>query len=262
MAGITYVMLSRICALNQLYILEDFDETKMFPSQIALKELDRLKNISMNSNPTDWDKEDSRILKISSLNCRSLKKHFLDIKSDDILLKSNVICLQETWLDDGEALENFEIPNYELHLNSYGRGKGLAIYYQKEIAKHEMDVKHENIQLSLFSCENIDLVAIYRSRNGNHEVLTQIIETLLEREKPILVIGDFNFCYNDNSSNLMGKYLSQHDFKQLVTEPTHIEGNILDHAYVHDTREINTYSMVLQSKYYSDHKGVGILAKR
>ena len=262
MAGITYVMLSRICSLNQLYILDDFDETKMYPSQIALNELERLKHISMNNNPTDWEKEDSKTLKISSLNCRSLKKHFLDIKTDEILTKSDVIFLQETWLDDGDLTENYDIPNYELHLNSYGRGKGLAIYFKKEIATHEMDVKHENLQISLFSCKDIDLVVIYRSTNGSHEVLTQTIEMLLEREKPMMLIGDLNFCYLGHSSNLTGKYLAQHDFEQLVNEPTHIEGNILDHAYVHDTRKINEYSMVLQSKYYSDHKGIGILIRR
>ena len=78
----------------------------------------------------------------------------------------------------------------------------------------------------------------------------------------MMIIGDFNFCYLEHSSNLTGKYLAQHDFQQLVNEPTHIEGNILDHAYVHDKRKINEYSMVLHSKYYSDHKGIGILMKR
>ena len=40
MAAITYVMLSRICSMSQLYILDEFDETKMYPSQIAMEELE------------------------------------------------------------------------------------------------------------------------------------------------------------------------------------------------------------------------------
>ena len=95
----------------------------MYPNQQALKELERLKETSLNNNPTEWEKNGSGVLKISSLNCRSLKKHYLDIISDELLLKSDVICLQETWLEENEITEDFLIPNYELHLNSRGKGK-------------------------------------------------------------------------------------------------------------------------------------------
>ena len=42
-------------------------------------------------------------MKISSLNCRSLKKHQEDIMSDAVLLKSDIICLQETWLENDKV---------------------------------------------------------------------------------------------------------------------------------------------------------------
>ena len=103
MAAITYVMLSRICSLTQLFILNEFDESKMYPNQQALKEFERLETISLNNNPSEWEKDDSGFLKISSLNCRSLKKHFIDISSDDLLLKSDIICLQETWLEGNDS---------------------------------------------------------------------------------------------------------------------------------------------------------------
>ena len=262
MAAITYVMLSRICALSQLYILDEFDETKMYPSQLALEELERLQEISINNNPTEWEKEDIRSLKISSLNCRSLKKHFPDIKADDILLKSDIICLQETWLENDETTENFEMSNYELHLNSNGRGKGIAVYFQKGKLKHKIDIKEENLQLSMFSCDVIDLLVLYRSQSGSHEVIKEILETLIDKEKPLLIIGDFNFCYLDYSSNLTGRYLHQNDFTQLVEEPTHIEGNLIDQAHVRDTKGVNQYSVMLHSKYYTDHKGIAVLIKR
>ena len=46
-AALVYVMLSRICALWQLYILDEFDPSKMYPSIIALKETERLNQISL-----------------------------------------------------------------------------------------------------------------------------------------------------------------------------------------------------------------------
>ena len=260
MAAVTYVMLSRICALWQLYILDEFDESKMYPHQQAIEELERLKNISLNNNPTAWEKEDIGAFKIYSLNCRSLKKHFPDILSDEILMKSDVICLQETWLDDDTLRDDLEITNYELHLNSQGKGKGIAIYFKKESLRHQIDIKEENFQLSKFTSDVIELVVLYRSQNHQH--LTRILETFLDSEKPLLVVGDFNFCFMENSSNPTKKYFMENFFDQLVQEPTHIEGNLLDHAYMRDLKRVNKYKTELHSKYYTDHKGVAILIKR
>ena len=62
-----YVMLSRVCTLEQIFILNSFDENKMYPNTKALEELERLDKISLNKNPSIWEKEDNKALKISSL---------------------------------------------------------------------------------------------------------------------------------------------------------------------------------------------------
>ena len=105
------------------YVLDEFDETKMYPDMRALLELEQLDKISLNKNKNIWEKDDHGSLKISSLNCRSLNKHFQDISTDELLLKSDIIALQETWLEDDDATEDLNIPGYNLHLNSTGRGK-------------------------------------------------------------------------------------------------------------------------------------------
>ena len=80
-AAMVYVMLSRVCTLDQIFILNKFDEAKMYPNAKALEELKRLNDISLNNHLSQWEKEDKKALKISSLNCRSLKKHHLDMIS-------------------------------------------------------------------------------------------------------------------------------------------------------------------------------------
>jgi exonuclease III len=62
-------------------------------------------------------------MKISSLNSRFLKKHIEDILSDGYLLNSDIICLQETWLQEDAISEDLQIPNFKSHLNSNGKGK-------------------------------------------------------------------------------------------------------------------------------------------
>ena len=86
-----YVMLSWVCSLDQILILNEFEETKMYPDVRAVLELERLNKISMNQNTRNWEKDNDAVIKVSSLNFRSLIKHHNNISTDDILLKSDII---------------------------------------------------------------------------------------------------------------------------------------------------------------------------
>ena len=201
-------------------------------------------------------------MKISSLNCRSLRKHHEDILTDALLLKSDLIALQETWLPSDEGREDLKIPQYDLHLNSYGKGKGIATYYNKDIFKHKVDIKKEHMQLSMFTSSTLDVIVLYRSQQGSYQEMNNHIKEMETIDKPQLVIGDFNFCYLDKTFNPTKHFLAQQNFSQLIKEPTHIEGHLLDQAHLRDmdgNLEINTE---IQSKYFTDHKGLAIIAKQ
>ena len=49
------------------------------------------------------------------------------------------------------------------------------------------------------------------------------------------------------------------NFKQLINVPTHIEGNLLDQAYIRDEEEKIHVTGDIQGKYYSDHKALNII---
>ena len=257
-----YVMLSRACAISQIYILDDFDKAKMYPDMRALEELERLDKISLNTNKTEWEIYDRSALKVSALNCRSLNKHFPDILTDELLLKSHIIALQETWLEDDYRNDNFNIPGYDLYLNSQGRGKGLATYIKSSIFKHHSDKKQEFIQLSKFTSYNLNVITIYRSQQCDLKTMNILIKDMVEDEKPHLLVGDFNFCYLDASANSTCQYLQKSNFKQLIEEPTHMEGNLLDQAYLRDIKRKLNYTVMIHSKYYTDHKGLAIIIKK
>ena len=116
------------------------------------------------------------------------------------------------------------------------------------------------MQLSKFTSTSIDIVVIYRSQNGKHEDLVQNLKSLRSSKKPQMIIGDFNFCYHE--SNLTIKYLHNNNFDQLIQEPTHIEGNLLDQAHVRDVKRKLKYLVEVHSKYYSDHKGLSIVIQK
>ena len=93
-AAQAYVMKSRVQELEQLYILEVLPEDKIYANHKALAEIERLHQVSINQNASDWDKEEDKSkIKISFFNCRSKKNKIDHIKSDKSLLKSDIIIL-------------------------------------------------------------------------------------------------------------------------------------------------------------------------
>ena len=75
-------------------------------------------------------------------------------------------------------------------------------------------------------------------------------------------MGDFNFCYLDKNSNCTKNLLDRQNFKQLVKEPTHIDGNLIDHAYLRDLAGKIRTKTIVHNKYYSDHKGLAVMIQQ
>ena len=63
-----YVMLSRVQCIDQVLIYKKLDEKKIRTSQVGLEELQRLQKISLNQNPTAWNKG-TQDIRVAFLNC-------------------------------------------------------------------------------------------------------------------------------------------------------------------------------------------------
>ena len=129
-------------------------------------------------------------------------------------------------------------------------------------SRHKCDIKKENIQLSTFTSNHLDIVTIYKYQQEVDKNLLQAIQLMTQSEKAMLLIGDFNFGYLDGSTSSTEKYMKNNKFKQLINEPTHIEGNILDQAHFRDTRGTIECRAEVQSKYYTDHKSLNIITRK
>ena len=79
-AAQSYVMLSRVETISQLFIIDSLPDNKFYASLKALSELERLENVSINKNPQIWDKLKEGSLNIALLNCHSLCDKIIDIK--------------------------------------------------------------------------------------------------------------------------------------------------------------------------------------
>ena len=231
-AAQTYTILSRVEAMDQLYILDSVPTSKFYADHRALGELERLDNISINKQPAIWEQLFQWSFKISSFNIRSLNQHLEDFKADPIFQFSDVICLSETWLTSDIANESLEMIGYTLQLNSVGYGRGLATYYKNQKFTHSEDIKQQSMQLTKLKSADLDIISVYRSKNGSQVDLISHLRNLIEANKPSLVCGDFNICYLDESSNRFRDDMDGLGFVEYAQCATHSKGGHIDHMYI------------------------------
>ena len=225
--GMAYVMFSRVQSIEQLYIVDKIDTEKITVNDKVIKEAKRMHKISVNQNPCEWMNQETPGLKVCSFNTCSLRKHIEDIRTDPVLMQSDILFVQETWLEEEEEEEErYQLEGYQAHFTSPGRGKGIATYIKKGL-RSIMGIDkfgEPNFQLAKVDMKKMDVIGIYRSRDEPLSQLTQHLRQFIDPEKDTLVVGDVNICATKN--NDLGNYLQKERFHQLVTLPTHICGGI------------------------------------
>ena len=252
-AAQAYVMFSRVQELDQLYILEELPEDKIYASIPAQLEIERLINVSINKNPSVWHRKGNSQIRLSFLNCRSMKNKFQHIRSDESLQKSDGIVLTETWLDPEQQEAEYTLQNYAVSLNSGGRGKGIASYFNNKF-DHVQNIAAEGYSMSKISSKDLDVIGVYKSRLGDLQDILTKIEEMIDDKKITVIGGDFNICVLKHPNNLMTRKLKEKHFDQTVKQATHIEGGVIDHLYI-KKRKGEDISCVVEvlPKYYSDH---------
>ena len=259
-AAQAYVMMSRVQSLSQLFILGDLPVTKIYASEAAVKELERLEEDSLN------DKEKQFLVEtdICSLNVRSLRKNLANILKDP-QITGKIIALQETWLRNNENTEEFMIHGYQAHFVSQGQGKGVAIYYKDSFILNGQ-VNTESYQMVKVSSDRCDVVNIYFNQNGNIvdflRDLAHFTKNNDKVQKPCFIVGDFNIDILKESKNkdqLKAVLSSQTTtFEQIVSVPTHEQGGLLDQVYTKNIPDGQTTTIHVNFPVYSDHAVLSI----
>ena len=256
--AMAYVMLSRVQDINQLYIVGSLPEDKFRVSFRCLEELEKLTNRSVNKNPNKWEDKTIDSVKVFVLNCHSLADKFLDMKIDEVLGFSDIICLSETWLQSENCQEVYDLNGYKSCFNSVqeSRGKGLAIYYKEDKFKVSNMVKLHDLQATSLSSTDLDVIGVYRSSESRDA--GDILSSLIDQSKPTLICGDFNVCYKEKRNHPLVRTLMSLRFEQIVNQATHIHGGWIDHVYVRKGDTYKDVNVDLYSPYYTalDHDGL------
>ena len=217
-AAQTYVMLSRVQELNQLYIVKSVMRGKIYPDVKALAEYEQMKLKALKRKHIN----NNFILKIISLNIRSLKKHMVDLISEPQIQNSDVVLVQQTCLKKDEPTNIYELTNYNSYFNSYGDGRGIALYFKNNF-DHNEHITKQNYQISKVKSPEYDIICVYRSSDSvKSSQINFLIDLrgMISEHKKTFILGDFNcnaFC---SKQNFILEELETWNFTQILREPS------------------------------------------
>ena len=168
-------MLSRVQSLDQLYILGEVPNNKLYADAKALKEVSRLEAVSINNNPSIWSRCDESVLKVCFLNVRSIENKFSWIESDLSVQSADVLFLCETWLKESDT--NLSLPGYSTSFNNVGRGHGTVTFFKNFTV--DCDIHLNRINVTKLSNTFLDVIGIYISSDGDLDCLVHLLEALI-----------------------------------------------------------------------------------
>ena len=181
-----YVILSRVQALSQLFILESVCADRITASMSAMDELKRMERDAINVDPV-------RKSSIISCNIRSIRKNFDNFISASATKRAKVMCLQETWLDPSDSASHCNLlpenTGWKQHNNSVGKGKGISTFFTEEY-ELEKDITNPSYQMTKITSERLEIINIYRSIGAETENLLEDLCALISPGKQTLLLGD------------------------------------------------------------------------
>ena len=181
-----YVSLSRAQNLNQIYIIGKLYEENWRASKSGLVEFKSGLENAINVEHVPEKKH----FEIVSMNVLSLRKHYVDLLRRFENRNVNVINFQETWLEPNTDASKYSIRDMIPHLNSIGRGKGLATYVEEGFILRGEFIGEELCQLMKVSNENIEIVNVYRSQECSSQLFQEKLRFVVDTSRPTIVCGD------------------------------------------------------------------------
>ena len=255
--GMPYVMLGRSERLEDIYISGKLDVNLIQCDPKALEESKRLEEVF---NQSEKEKEEKRekCVKISYLNVRSIKSadgHAKDVERDNVIMDADMFGLGETCLEMGTEVH---FDGYSGHFASIGKGKGVAGYSKLDLVAQPKTVSTETYSAILLKTKEFQIVFLYLSSNCKKDSLFTILDSWIEKEIPTAIMGDMNakFLVGEKLKKASTRFVNMmtvRGFHQLIKEPTHLEGNIIDHIYVNNAMQCQTIAIQIDPVYYSDH---------
>ena len=172
--------------------------------------------------------------------------------------------LDQSITDNDIELEGFQAP-VRLDRNRYGGG--VMIYVKSNLSfKKREDIFTSNIEIIWIEIENGNhkflVGVIYRPPSAKADFVNQLalsIESALNAELPIFLLGDFNFDMLADGNNAFKNMLQNFSLSNVVTKPTNFsrsKGTCIDLIITNAVEKIETVNIL--TPFCSTHSPVGV----
>ena len=195
------------------------------------------------------------------LNTRSLTKHVHVIANDQRLLNNDFICFTETQIKHGQTVDEISeiLKQFSMYFNN-NQNHFLSIAYGHSESISILDHEHHpalsvvTVLKKSFVESPFIILLLYRKISQPLETFFDYLQYFLEANTVHFVVGDFNIDALTGNPRLQTILSS---YTQVVNEPTHQSGSLLDHIYVKNTIfEKFSISTSTINIYFSDHDAV------
>ena len=257
------------------------DHSKSHKERVKNCQLDRNNLINVECSPADPVTTHSKhLFKFGLINARSAKQcdKTADKPSElhDLIVdhKLDILIITETWFRPG-GLDQCSInaltpTGYNLqHVpRQHKRGGGLAIVYHSGLRVGSVEVRHcDSFECFTTTIKHLStslcLTALYRPPQSSHPKFMSELSDLLEEQSSgnlnSIIMGDFNFPMNTPDhpavQNLL-TILDSANYQQLVSQSTHVSGNILDLVIYPSTASVSVNICGADWSVSSDHCAV------
>ena len=262
--GQMYVALSRITSLSNLYLIGKYSRAAIKVNNAAKVEYDRLRN-ERKMVPVTRIFTVPTSLTITLLNVRSLRKHTMDILCDKNMMDSDILCFTETQIlfgfDTSDIESSFNKNTFQIQFNNSTGSKfeSLAVL-SNQLCRINWHSKFEgisifNVSKTVFSNTSVTIALLYRQQNCSSSNFQNIVVYLVNQGIDI-IMGDFNINFLDTTA-FAPLIDTLHLYEQIVTEPTHLDGGLIDHVHIRKNLLINIdISTMVCNVYFTDHDSV------
>lgn len=173
------------------------------------------------------------LLTIEHINAQSLLSQIDEI---ELLIKNrniDILCISETWLDEGIKDSFVQISDFNVYRCDYGRrGGGVCIYVRNDLKVNRIEVNIDRIvgvedvwiTIQRKKLPSFIVGCVYRHPKAlasSFQYLKAVFKELCLRKKPVFILGDVNDNLFESNSKL-GKILHQLNLSQTIDKPTRI----------------------------------------
>ena len=107
--------------------------------------------------------------------------------------------------------------------------------------------------MTKISSDCLTIINVYKSAGADNQRFIKDLISLLPVQTDILILGDFNICYQLETSNAVFATLRNLGFQQLVQSPTHLEGRTIDLVFFLPSRPSSSFEVIQEAQFFTDH---------